>query len=875
MNISAFLKSRWGLIFSVFILVVALGVAAQLSEFQPASVVFNLPAEKNYNDQIIYSNQALLVLQTEDEAIIDQIIYELEARGGKLSHRYPPRIFIGEITSEQQLWLENLNEEARVYRQAVPISEFEYLPTAEKLGIISWNDSFVTEPVDMSLGSELVNDDLEPAPEMLEQASAPQVDYSPGQAKADGAPWGAGFYDSSEFMAGDISVAVILPESTGAIDPKTESWSAAREAKVAAEIQAGLNWWVARESLADISFTYHFYFGRTDSRARTNYEPISRPADPYGNTGTHLWVNQIMSQFGYTETTKWDKVQHFNNDLRSQDGTDWALTFFVADSNNDPNGLFADGYFAYMWVGGPYSVLTYDNDGYGINNMDAVAAHELGHGFYANDQYASACTCNQHRGYLDYYNYNCVNSCPSNVPSIMRGQVSPYATGAVDRYARGQVGIIDANNNGIIDVLEVKPSLELQTSSGNIGTTTPRIEGSARVNKVTNRNPSGPGNDLTISKIERVQYRVDGGGWVAATASDGRFDDFEESFHFTPTLKKGSRKIEVQTKDTAGNWSDIQEIILKIGDGRLVTMAGYTGGPQLRQFNTNGVFSGTSFFAFPDFMRTGARLATGDIDKDGADEIIVGSGLTARPHVVAYEQSGFKRGIDFRPFPMDFTGGVDVAGGDTDGDGKDEVIVSQFTNGNTVKVYRYNDARDIIVEFRPFGNFNGGVTVTAGDVDQDGKDEVICGASVGGGPLVRVFDIKLGQALLKPITFYAFNPASRSGIDVAAGDIDGDGKAEIAVTSLFYEETWVKVYRYNAANTIVGNWRAFPAGVRSGANIEMFDISNDGRDQVIVGPNMGGGPQVLGFEPDGKMILNFFAYAPTFRGGVVPAGAYF
>jgi hypothetical protein len=308
---------------------------------------------------------------------------------------------------------------------------------------------------------------------------------------------------------------------------------------------------------------------------------------------------------------------------------------------------------------------------------------------------------------------------------------------------------------------------------------------------------------------------------------------------------------------------------------RIVTMSGFGGGPQMRQFFDNGNLTGTAFFAFPDFMRTGARLATGDIDKDGADEIIVGSGLTARPHVVAYEENGFKRGIDFRPFPMDFTGGVDVAGGDTDGDGKDEVIVSQFTNGNTVKVYRYNDARDIIVEFKPFGNFNGGVTVTAGDVDQDGKDEIICGASVGGGPLVRVFDIKPGQALLKPITFYAFDPASRSGIDVAAGDIDGDVKAEIAVTPLFYEEAWVKVYRYNAANTIVGNWRAFPAGVRSGANVEMFDISNDGRDQVLVGPNMGGGPQVLGFEPSGQMILNFFAYAPTFRGGVVPAGGYF
>ena len=59
-----------------------------------------------------------------------------------------------------------------------------------------------------------------------------------------------------------------------------------------------------------------------------------------------------------------------------------------------------------------------------------------------------------------------------------------------------------------------------------------------------------------------------------------------------------------------------------------------------------------------------------------------------------------------------------------------------------------------------------------GDVDQDGKDEVIVGAGEGGGPQIRVFEAN-GER--KPIQFFAFHPSSRSGVDVAAADVNGDG----------------------------------------------------------------------------------------------------
>ena len=87
--------------------------------------------------------------------------------------------------------------------------------------------------------------------------------------------------------------------------------------------------------------------------------------------------------------------------------------------------------------------------------------------------------------------------------------------------------------------------------------------------------------------------------------------------------------------------------------------------------------------------------------------------------------------------------------------------------------------------------FLGGVHVTLGDVNGDGTADIITGAGFGGGPHVKVFS---GTDLSELASFFAYDPAFGGGVTVAAGDIDGDGRADIITGAGFGGGPHVKVF---------------------------------------------------------------------------------
>src|ERR1044071_8965632 len=189
---------------------------------------------------------------------------------------------------------------------------------------------------------------------------------------------------TSDFMIGSIVVSIIFPESDGTIDPNIENWSDDRKSQVISKIMSGLDWWTRQNPKSKVTFTY------LTQTVPTKYEPITRPY--YDES---LWISDIMGKLGYNGD-RWTSTRKYVNDLRTQYNTDWGFVIFVVDSLVDTNGKFADGFFAYSYLGGPFTVMTYDNDGYGIGNMDVVVAHETGHIFHALDEYAGASSPNSY-----------------------------------------------------------------------------------------------------------------------------------------------------------------------------------------------------------------------------------------------------------------------------------------------------------------------------------------------------------------------------------------------------------------------------------------------------------------------------------------------
>ncbi len=477
----------------------------------------------------------MLVLLPPDSTVAETT-QAIEAAGGHVTHIFPPSALIAQVPTGTEL-----PAETRLIHTPVADEAAATTSPAARRAIQVWNRllSPPTPTADQdrsNLAADLVGDALTPpashTPPALKAASTPE----------DGSP---DYAETSEFLIGRVAVGIILPESDGRTDTSTEDWTEEERATVLSEIGAALDWWAALEPNAHLTFIYD---DGTAAPIPTGYEPISRA---YSDEA--LWIGEVMAAQGYTQTSYFDQVRSYNNDLRDIHDTDWAFTIFVVDSSHDDDQRFADGSFAYAYLGGPFLVMTYGNSGYGPQNMDAIAAHEIGHIFLALDQYQAAHqSCTRQSGYLGVENLNSqYGDCPSNEPSIMRGQVAPYTGGDIDPYARGQIGWRDSDGDGILDPLDTTLSI---VSSGYV-TDVAQSNVLTFTGSVRDDPFSSPiRRSVTINIITHIQYRVTDGEWTAAQPTDGAFDEPQEEFTFTPPpLPTGEHEVEVRVLDSAGN----------------------------------------------------------------------------------------------------------------------------------------------------------------------------------------------------------------------------------------------------------------------------------------------------------------------------------
>lgn len=300
------------------------------------------------------------------------------------------------------------------------------------------------------------------------------------------------------------------------------------------------------------------------------------------------------------------------------------------------------------------------------------------------------------------------------------------------------------------------------------------------------------------------------------------------------------------------------------------------------------------------------RPAWCDLDGDGTQDLVIGFGRGGRGEVLLLVLGDFgvessmttvitgywsKNSLNQMVRYEVENGETWPACGDVDGDGLNEVVVG-LGSGSSYKVHILDDSTKFFAPMWPAGSFldvafggirqsNGSAIPAVGDIDGDGKAEIVIGRSAGGDGSLAVFDdagagfrplrsnadVSSGTSVL--FALGVADPTTTDGaVYPAVADIDGDGVAEIVAGlgaggggKVFAFDDSLRFYRRMALGqggvmALETGWAAYRAN--NGSAIPFLaDIDRDGRIELGVGFGTGGEGRIQLFDDAGLQFLPY------------------
>ena len=293
---------------------------------------------------------------------------------------------------------------------------------------------------------------------------------------------------TSLYLTGSVAVGVVIVSGT----QSDLVFSSQEQQKVIQEVQEGLTFLANVEPRAKVTFVYDIRLISVSAAAgpTTSYESAEGP-----------WRNAALHEMGYP-AERASSIQYVQ-DLRQSKGTNWA---YVAYFTKYP--LL---HFAYAVT--EKTVMHYDNDGWGVDNINKVFAHESCHIFGAADEYGS-CSCGGSHGYLGVPNNNCRNCSGTQENCLMDGNVLEMC-----QWTRGQIGWDESLFPGTFPPLK-KGHYTIQQKSNN--RFLDAHESSGKDFSIVTRTAQG-------NATQRWSLNPVGAVYTIQQKSNGRFMDAHES----------------------------------------------------------------------------------------------------------------------------------------------------------------------------------------------------------------------------------------------------------------------------------------------------------------------------------------------------------
>lgn len=281
------------------------------------------------------------------------------------------------------------------------------------------------------------------------------------------------------------------------------------------------------------------------------------------------------------------------------------------------------------------------------------------------------------------------------------------------------------------------------------------------------------------------------------------------------------------------------------------------------------------WYPFGEEYTGGMQVAAGDVDGDGREEIVVAEneGEDSRGRVRIF--SGIhKLQTEFLAFPEGtLSASMDIAVGDIDGDGKAEIIVSQ-PNGPIEAVYIYDEHGRLDSATAGVVHLQSAAAVAVGNVVGDGKQELIIGGGSNAEPRVWIMN-EHGEEVAP--SFMPFDAQERHGLSLGVIAHHDETNDTLAIGLRNGGNTTVKIYgiREDGNNPVLADFSAWTKEVIGGVELAAVNMNDSAVDTVVVGNSGDHQAELRFFEEDGTPVdtPSIFAYEEDFRGGVDVATA--